>query len=166
MKNPAAPALKRKAEEDWGRSHFYLGVLGEQVPPYDGLAQGVEAEAGLALLVSVLTRSYATNLPKCGACFFGCSLADVSKPGGPKMLNKTKQSDGDRTPNENGKPENCYCSALPKGSVCLPFYTQWLRDRASPPDKLSALKTEAIGNVAACLIWRDVSERVARLIIR
>jgi len=26
------------------------------------------------------------------------------------------------------KPENCYCSALPKGSgsLCLPCYTRWL----------------------------------------
>jgi hypothetical protein len=53
------------------------------------------------------------------------------------MLNKTEQSDRDGAPNENGKPENCYCSALPKGSVCLPCYTQWLRERASPPGKLS-----------------------------
>jgi hypothetical protein len=30
------------------------------------------------------------------------------------MLNKTEQSD--RAPNPNEKPEDCYCSALPKGS--------------------------------------------------
>ena len=41
------------------------------------------------------------------------------------MLNKTKQSD--RAPNANEKPEDCYCSALPKGSgLCLPCYTRWL----------------------------------------
>jgi hypothetical protein len=41
------------------------------------------------------------------------------------MLDKTEQSD--RTPNPNEKPENCYCSALPKGSgLCLPCYTRWL----------------------------------------
>jgi hypothetical protein len=35
-----------------------------------------------------------------------------------KMLDKTEQSD--RAPNPNEKPENCYCSALPKGSgLCL-----------------------------------------------
>jgi len=44
------------------------------------------------------------------------------------MLNKTDQSD--RAPNPNEKPENCYCSALPKGSdLCLPCYTRWLADR-------------------------------------
>jgi len=30
------------------------------------------------------------------------------------MLNKTDQSD--RAPSPNEKPENCHCSALPKGS--------------------------------------------------
>ena len=50
------------------------------------------------------------------------------------MLDKTEQSD---RPNPNEKPENCYCSALPKGSgPCLPCYTRWLADRklrSSPP---------------------------------
>jgi hypothetical protein len=33
----------------------------------------------------------------------------------------------DWAPNPNEKPENCYCSALPKGSgLCLPCYTRWL----------------------------------------
>ena len=42
-----------------------------------------------------------------------------------KMLNKTKQSD--RAPNANERQEDCYCSALPKGSgLCLPCYTRWL----------------------------------------
>src|SRR5262249_6033539 len=37
-----------------------------------------------------------------------------------KMLDKTEQSD--RAPNPNEKRENCYCSALPKGSgLCLPL---------------------------------------------
>jgi hypothetical protein len=41
------------------------------------------------------------------------------------MLNKTEQSDRAASPNE--KPENCYCSALPKGSdLCLPCYMRWL----------------------------------------
>ena len=41
-----------------------------------------------------------------------------------KMLDKTEQSD---RANPNEKPENCYCSALPKGSgLCLPCYTRWL----------------------------------------
>jgi len=41
------------------------------------------------------------------------------------MLNRTEQSE--RTQNANEKPENCYCSALPKGSgPCLPCYTRWL----------------------------------------
>jgi hypothetical protein len=41
------------------------------------------------------------------------------------MLEKTEQSD--RAPNPNEKPENCYCSALPKGSgLCLPCYARWL----------------------------------------
>ena len=40
------------------------------------------------------------------------------------MLDKTEQSD---PPNPNEKPENCYCSALPKGSgPCLPCFTRWL----------------------------------------
>ena len=44
------------------------------------------------------------------------------------MLDKTEQSD--RAPNPNEKPENCYCSALPKGSsLCLPRYTRWVADR-------------------------------------
>jgi hypothetical protein len=51
------------------------------------------------------------------------------------MLDKTEQSD--RAPNPNEKPENCYCSALPKGSgLCLPCYTRWVADRrlqSSPP---------------------------------
>ena len=48
------------------------------------------------------------------------------------MLNKTEQSD--RAPNANEKPENCYCSALPKGSgLCLPCYTRWLAvERPAP----------------------------------
>ena len=45
-----------------------------------------------------------------------------------KMLDKTKQSD--RAPNPNEKRENCYCSALPKGSgLCPPCYTRWVADR-------------------------------------
>jgi hypothetical protein len=41
------------------------------------------------------------------------------------MLDKTEQSD--RAPNANEKQEDCYCSALPKGSgLCLPCYTLWL----------------------------------------
>jgi hypothetical protein len=45
-----------------------------------------------------------------------------------KMLDKTEQSD--RAANPNEKPENCYCSALPKGSgLCLPCYMRWLADR-------------------------------------
>jgi hypothetical protein len=45
------------------------------------------------------------------------------------MLDKTEQSD--RAPNPNEKPENCYCSALPKGSgLCLPCYTRWLAGSA------------------------------------
>jgi hypothetical protein len=40
------------------------------------------------------------------------------------MLNKTEQSDC--APNANEKQEDCYCSALPKGSPCLPCYTRWL----------------------------------------
>jgi hypothetical protein len=54
------------------------------------------------------------------------------------MLNKTEQ---DGAPNEKGKPENCYCSALPKGSdLCLPCYTQWLRERASPPRQIERVE--------------------------
>jgi hypothetical protein len=42
-----------------------------------------------------------------------------------EMLNKTEQSDRAASPNE--KLENCYCSALPKGSdLCLPCYMRWL----------------------------------------
>jgi hypothetical protein len=49
-----------------------------------------------------------------------------------KMLDKTEQSD--RVPNANEKPENCYCSALPKGSgLCLPCYTRWLADERPRP---------------------------------
>jgi len=45
-----------------------------------------------------------------------------------KMFNKTEQSDP--APNANEKPEDCYCSALPKGSgLCLPCYTRWLAGR-------------------------------------
>ena len=51
-----------------------------------------------------------------------------------QMLDKTES---DRAANPNEKPENCYCSALPKGSgLCLPCYTRWLADRrlqSSPP---------------------------------
>ena len=49
-----------------------------------------------------------------------------------KMLDKTEQSD--RAPNANEKPDNCYCSALPKGSgLCLPCYTRWLADERPRP---------------------------------
>jgi len=49
-----------------------------------------------------------------------------------KMLNKTEQSD--RTPNAKEKPEDCYCSALPKGSgLCLPCYTRWLAGERPRP---------------------------------
>jgi len=53
------------------------------------------------------------------------------------MLNRTEQSD--RAQNANEKLENCYCSALPKGSgLCLPCYTRWLAGgRAPPPQQLS-----------------------------
>src|SRR5262249_21045816 len=48
------------------------------------------------------------------------------------MLNKTEQSD--RAPNANEKQEDCYCSALPKGSgLCLPCYTRWLRTHRTGP---------------------------------
>jgi hypothetical protein len=46
-----------------------------------------------------------------------------------KMLDKTEQSD--RASNPNEKPESCYCSTLPKGSMCLPCYTRWLAGRRS-----------------------------------
>jgi len=50
------------------------------------------------------------------------------------MPNKTKQSD--RAPSPNEKPENCYCSALPKGSdLCLPCYTRWLAGSAWLSDR-------------------------------
>jgi len=49
------------------------------------------------------------------------------------MLNKTEQSG--RAPNANEKPEDCYCSALPKGSgLCLPCYTRWLAGRRDWPN--------------------------------
>jgi len=41
-----------------------------------------------------------------------------------KTLDMTEQSN--RAANPNEKPENCYCSALPKGSPCLPCYKRWL----------------------------------------
>jgi len=53
------------------------------------------------------------------------------------MLNKTEQSD--RAPNANEKPENCYCSALPKGSgLCLPCYTRWLAGERPRPGNHAA----------------------------
>jgi len=57
-----------------------------------------------------------------------------------KMLNKTEQSDC--APNANEKQEDCYCSALPKGSPCLPCYTRWLAGSprgwpSAPPGQLS-----------------------------
>jgi hypothetical protein len=52
------------------------------------------------------------------------------------MLDKTEQSD--RAPNPNEKPEDCYCSALPKGSgPCLPCYTRWLRGEHPRPANLN-----------------------------
>ena len=48
------------------------------------------------------------------------------------MLDKPEQSDW--APNPNEKPESCYCSALPKGSPCLPCYTRWLASRRSKGD--------------------------------
>jgi len=49
-----------------------------------------------------------------------------------KMLNRTEQSD--RAQNANEKPENCYCSALPKGSgLCLPSYMRWLAGERPRP---------------------------------
>ncbi|HMF23573.1 MAG TPA: hypothetical protein VKG24_15800 [Pseudolabrys sp.] len=39
---------------------------------------------------------------------------------------------------EKKKPENCYCSALPKGSgLCLPCYTRWLAGERPRPANLS-----------------------------
>jgi hypothetical protein len=51
------------------------------------------------------------------------------------MLNKTEQSD--RAANPNEAPEDCYRSALPKGSgLCLPCYTRWLGgERPSPANR-------------------------------
>jgi hypothetical protein len=48
------------------------------------------------------------------------------------MLDKTEQSD---RPNPNEKPENCYCSALPKGSgPCLPCILDgWPTGDSNPP---------------------------------
>jgi len=49
-------------------------------------------------------------------------------PGTFRQVTDTEQSD--RAPNPNEKRENCYCSALPKGSgLCLPCYTRWVADR-------------------------------------
>jgi hypothetical protein len=49
------------------------------------------------------------------------------------MLDKTEQLTELRTQNE--KPENCYCSALPKGSgPCLSCYTRWLAGRSHSPN--------------------------------
>jgi hypothetical protein len=42
-----------------------------------------------------------------------------------EMVDRADQSD--RALRSNDKPENCYCSALPKGSgLCVPCYTIWL----------------------------------------
>jgi acetyl-CoA synthetase len=53
---------------------------------------------------------------------------------GDRVPNLVKRScrllESERAPNPNEKPENCYCSALPKGSgLCLPCYTRWLAGR-------------------------------------
>jgi hypothetical protein len=56
-----------------------------------------------------------------------CRVAEM------KMLDKTEHSDEASSPNE--KPENCYCSALPKGSgPCLSCYTRWLASGRSKGD--------------------------------
>src|SRR5262249_7807375 len=47
-----------------------------------------------------------------------------------KRVDKTEQSD--RAPNPNEKPESCYCSALPNGTLCLPCYTRWLAMSGDP----------------------------------
>src|SRR6266566_4153406 len=65
----------------------------------------------------------------CEAICIDQGLRLVGRVPGVKMLNKTEQSD--RAPNPNEKPEDCYCSALPKGSgLCLPRYTRWLAGSA------------------------------------
>ena len=44
-----------------------------------------------------------------------------------KMKRVRKTDESDRALKSNHKPENCYCSALPKGSgLCIPCYTRWL----------------------------------------
>jgi hypothetical protein len=53
---------------------------------------------------------------------------------GDRVPNLVKRScrllESECAPNPNEKPENCYCSALPKGSgLCLPCYTRWLAGR-------------------------------------
>src|SRR5262249_19575238 len=64
-----------------------------------------------------------------GACAHKRTSAGVNQAE-VKMLDKTEQSD--RAPNPNEKPENCYCSAVPKGSgLCLPCYPRWLAGRRS-----------------------------------
>jgi len=46
----------------------------------------------------------------------------------------TKSEQSDRALSANEKPDNCYCSALPKGSgSCLPCYTQRLRATSALP---------------------------------
>jgi hypothetical protein len=70
----------------------------------------------------------------CEAICIDQGLRLVGRAPGIKMLDKTEQSD--RAPNPNEKPEDCYCSALPKGSgLCLPCYTRWLRGERPSPGK-------------------------------
>jgi hypothetical protein len=65
----------------------------------------------------------------------GRAIVWVGRVAEMKMLDKTEQSD--RVSNPNEKPENCYCSVLPKGSgLCLPCYTRWLAGRSHSPNDL------------------------------
>ena len=136
-----------------------LSELGDEFPGaavevgHDGRPLGVEAEAGLALLVGGYPVIGDELTEMCGQCcsprrfVSGCSLWRhreaicidrglrlVGRVAEIKMLNKTEQSDRALNPNE--KPEDCYCSALPKGSgLCLPCYARWLGGERPRPDK-------------------------------
>ena len=76
------------------------------------------------------------------------------------MLDKTEQSD---PPNPNEKPENCYCSALAKGSgPCLPCFTRWLAGGAREQSGL-ALPSYAAVSLVQIQILSPVNRGARRI---
>jgi hypothetical protein len=65
------------------------------------------------------------------------------------MFNQAEQPD--RAPNENEKPENCYCPALPRGLTCVcPAIRNGSGSERQRPGKLTTCPRRLVSSRGIC----------------